>query len=207
MVRKAPACRRSRLDGCLRYCVWFWACLWVIALSAPLEARADPPVYAPPADVATEPALGALRTCPVGGLEPYEGEDDAASELRSLRDEQAEVCHALVDRQDAVVRRLWWIVAEQLAEHGKATISNERLAAVVEALAGSLKTELQGIDVEHPLPVSAEGSVEVTNPPDVAAVKAAVVDNSETFVSNVWGLAGLFVGLGALVWLFKLVRP
>jgi hypothetical protein len=61
----------------------------------------------------------------------------------------------------------------------------------------------QTADVE----IVAPGGVEVSNPPDLATVKAAVDQNSETFDSNAWAIAGLFVGLGALAWIWKLVRP
>ena len=53
----------------------------------------------------------------------------------------------------------------------------------------------------------AEGTVTVANPTDVTPVKAAVEDNSETFNSSAWAIAGLFVGFGLLVVIWKLVRP
>jgi len=61
--------------------------------------------------------------------------------------------------------------------------------------------------VDGTLVVEAPSGVEVSNPPDVAAVRQAVIDANETGNQNVWAIFGLVVGFGILAWFYKLVRP
>lgn len=51
------------------------------------------------------------------------------------------------------------------------------------------------------------GTVTVANPPNVAEVTAAVNSDTETFNASTWAIFGMVVGFGALVFVWKLVRP
>jgi len=225
--RKATAARSGRLDGCLRCCVWLGAVLWCIALSAPLEARADAEPFEVPLDRALEPALPEFTSCP--GLptvpeayEPFEPEspeelpddyDSSARQLTLLREEAAQICRAETERQEALLRRTWWVVSQLLGQQKEAHETNEYLGADLEASA-ERKGQLESVVEALNGPLTVEGSsgggvseVEVVNPPDVAGVETAVLTSAETGNQNMWGILGLVVGFGFLAGIYKLVRP
>lgn len=119
-------------------------------------------------------------------------------EVRGLRNDVREACSALDGR-----------LLQVLEAVGK---SNALAEAAEGKLLGILEAE-KGLGVEilgqaGPIQAEvAEGTVEVSNPTDVAGVEAAVVDNSETFNSTTWAIFGLVVGFGVLAVFWKLVRP
>lgn len=67
-----------------------------------------------------------------------------------------------------------------------------------------LPVALEGQPVEV---VTGAGGLEVANPTNLAGVEAAVHEGTDTANQNVWAIAGLFVGFGLLVVVWKLVRP
>lgn len=154
-------------------------------------AQADP--YAPPSGIASEPDLPAFGSCPAGGYGSYSGEDDAATELRALREELAAMCAALADRQDEVAHRLWWVVAEQLAAAEQRATGNALLVDVKTAL-NDVKTALDApvqvaVSGPDPLPVHDAAGAEYSE-----AVQAATEVNTDVSNSGTWILVGVLLG-------------
>jgi hypothetical protein len=178
MVTPCPPARGRLLLGCLLALCVCWA------FCSPLSslARAEGP-----------------SACPEGVLDASElGQPEY--EVRELRSDLRSVCAVLAGRLD------------QSLTQGKA------LEVALANLDADVRQLHEDVTVKGGLPVNVAGQlstfdvaapegVEVSNPPDVASVKAAVDQNSETFDSNAWGITGLLVGLGALAWIYKLVRP
>lgn len=201
---------RVRLPAllCAGFCSW--ACLWFLAL--PALAVADP--YSPPGIGSIEPSLPSTECSPAPASS--ESEDAVVVELRELRRELAADCTAMDGRLDALAHRSWWVVAELATL--RESLSGVATDASVSTLSGDLQTLHSDLTAEGGVPVLVEGQggsidvgvpagVEVTNPPDLEGVQAAVVDGSETNNQNLWAIAGLFVGFGLLAVLYKLVRP
>jgi hypothetical protein len=116
--------------------------------------------------------------CPAGGLDAYSGSDDAASEVRALRNELADSCKALR-----------YVLAALRDEASRGADAGEAILAA-------------------PLPVDPGGrGVEVTNPPDLEPVTQASLDARDTSHSDLWGLAGMLTGFGLLVAFYRLLRP
>jgi len=162
------------------------------------RALADPPpVYSPPAEIASEPpAPEGQPTCPVLELEPFEGEDMAAGEVRSLRGESAEGCAALSDRLDRLRERVWWAVLELASAAKQRALTNEKLDLVLEAMEEPTCPE------PCPVLIEAEGPIEVQ---DAASKQysdklvSAVDASGEATSGALWWLGGIvvafFVGL------------
>lgn len=147
-------------------------------------AQADP--YAPPSGIASEPDLPAFGSCPEGGYGSYSGSDDAAAELRALREEFSAMCAALADRQDEVAHRLWWVVAEQLAAAEQRTTGNGLLNDVKTALDAPVQVAVSGPD---PLPVHDAAGAEYSE-----AVQTATEVNTDVSNSGTWILVGVLLG-------------
>ena len=213
MVPKATAPRRRRLHGCLRCFAGLAIALWVIALSAPLEASADP--YTPPVVGSTEPDLPTTAAC-AAAPESSESEDPVVQELRQLRIAEAVSCARSAELAETIAHRQWWIVAELIkVREGQSSLATSAgLLNVDQALtqlhddltvAGGLGVSIAG--QANPLDVTAPAGVEVTNPTEVEGVQAAVVEGTETANQNLWAILGVLVGFGVLVWFFRMVRP
>lgn len=180
----------------------------------------EPAPYLAPADRATQPELPELAACPSAEVpviaeEEAEGEVEPVSpelrELGHLRLEQQQACRAQTDRLDQVIERLWWVTAQTLAlDHPDAGISevnewlaqaaerdhvrNEDLHSILYGLtdpgAPPLRASLEGVDAEHPLPVSGieggstEGTAELVSSIDAAGEASKLA---------LWFIAGLVV--------------
>lgn len=161
----------------------FWAAFFAAAVGI---ARADGPAYEPPAEIASEPpAPEGQPTCPDLELEPFEGEDVAAGEVRSLRGEAATSCAALTNRLDRLRERLWWVVAEALEAREQRSLTNEKLTALVEGAA-----EPQEVTVSEALPVADAALAESSS-----AVEASVDASGEAVKAGVYLVAGILAGL------------
>jgi hypothetical protein len=101
---------------------------------------------------------------------------------------------------------------------GADTAREDRIETAVGVAVEHLNAIEHAIEVEGGLPVkvvgqagdvtvAAPGGIEVTNPPDVASVRAAVDAGTETANQNMWALAGIFLGGVLLGWVFRMVRP
>jgi hypothetical protein len=196
----------------LGYFLWAAICWLLLGLGfAAARSLADEPgpEFVVPTDKATEPIGPPPSLCPVvPTFGPYEGEDESAGELQHLRVESVEGCKALADRLDESVEREWWIVSQLLGEQRdlhevnewlqqaaeRDEVRNEDLHVIAHALtdpeASPLRTSLDGVDAEHPLPVaglegeSVEGAAEL-----VASIDAA----GEATKLALWFIAGLVV--------------
>ncbi|MEX2105921.1 MAG: hypothetical protein WD810_03380 [Solirubrobacterales bacterium] len=182
MVRATAARGCGRVPGSLRCVVWLGAVLWCIALSAPLDARAEP------------------QTCPLGFLESAELEQPAW-EVRELRNDVRQACGAIADRLDEIVENTAGVVPQL------ATIDGDLVTLLEGQEAGNGDLKAARESLAGTVAVSAPAGVEVTNQPDTEMVRQAVVDNSETLNQNIWAVLGLVVGFGLLAAVYKLVRP
>lgn len=209
-MEQRPGLRPSVLIRGLLLSSVCW-CLLGLAFVA-VECLADPgPEFTVPVDKATEPVTPAPSECPAvpvfGG--PYEGEEEAAGELQLLRIESAESCKALTDRLDEVVEREWWVVSQLLGQQALAqedreysertelaeSEGNELLRELNnQFIPGPLKTELAGVDEEHPLFVtsSEEGSaIEGT-----AELVSSIDASGEAQKLALWFIVGVLVASG-----------
>ncbi len=189
-MEQRPAIRRRLL------LVGFLLSLGVYALVglAVFAGRAladEPPVYTPPAEIASEPpAPEGQPSCPDLELEAFEGEDAAAGEVRLLRGESAEACAAISARLDRIRERLWWMVAEALVAGGRAELSHELLEQIGESV-GEPTCPMPCpvlIDGDSPVEVQDSSSQEY-NDELVSAVDAS----GEASKAALWFIAGLLV--------------
>lgn len=171
-------------------------------------AQADP--YVPPSGIASEPDLPAFGSCPAGGYGSYSGSDDAATELRALREELATMCAALADRQDEAAHRLWWVVAEQLAAADQRTTGNGLLNDVKAALDSPVQVAVSGPD---PLPVEdtagaqySDAVAKAVDASGTASVKA-VDASGEAAKGGLWFLAGCLVACLVSYVIYRQVMP
>lgn len=215
MVRTQAASRRRLLPGWLRLFVCSWACLNLLALSAPLAASAEPEPYEPPAERLIEPELPELAPCPSATV-PVLAEEEAGEvtadirELGHLRIEQQETCKAQTDRLDQVIKRLWWLTVEQAESRHLAGRYAEEANELTQHVVDKLEAPLQVLNVGGeggPQPVKVEGGIEVTNPPDTEAQLAAVREGTETVNQNDWAFLGIAIGCIGLFMIWRLVRP
>ncbi len=141
-----------------------------------------------------------LAACPGSALEIEEEMPQPEREVRGLRNDLRDSCAALSDRLDQVSARLQSI---ETAEGNVLTALDQVHDDL--NLPGGLPTRFVGQDssFEAVLP----DGVEVTNPPDVGSVQAAVDAGTETSNQNAWAILGVALGFGVLVWLYKVVRP
>jgi hypothetical protein len=131
-------------------------------------------------------------------------------ELRELRREVVTSCEATADRLATTNERLWWVVSEvaflrqEMPAAADLVAVKEKLNDLATAVevAGGLRVEVAG--QAGPLDVS---SVEVSNQPDLAPVKAAVDTGTETANQNLWAALGLLCAVLLLAVLFKIWRP
>lgn len=217
MVRAQAASRRRLLPGWLRVFVCSWACLNLLALSAPLAASAEPETYEPPAERLSEPPLPGFAQCVEHveeGQEVPEGEVSesalAARQVTLLRGELELACQAESQRLDEVIKRLWWLTVEQAESRHLAGRYAEEANEVTQHVVDKLEAPLQVLNVGGeggPQPVKVEGGVEVTNPPDTEAQLSAVREGTETINQNDWAFLGIAIGSVALFVIWRLVRP
>ena len=183
MVSASPASRGWGLHGCLSALCFCWAVVFSCGLPSLASAEGPPP------------------PCPGPLLEIEEEMPQPEREVRGLRNDVREACSTLDAR-----------LVQLLEALGKGNVLAEVLEKQLAEIHADLTPEkgLRTTVVGQAAPLEAkvvEGSVSVANPTDVTGVQAAVEDNSETFNSNAWAIAGLFVGFGLLVVIWKLVRP
>jgi hypothetical protein len=144
--------RRGVFFACLFTC--FLGLAFVLARQA---VAAEPVTYAPPAEAPLEPAAPEGQpSCPAPELEPFEGEDVAAGEVRLLRGELAEACAALSARLDRLRERSFWSVAEAALDRGRDEAAQASLDQANERLA-----DLAESPCDKPCPVEVEGSAPV----------------------------------------------
>ena len=163
------------------------------------QAVADEPPYTPPAEIASEPpAPEGQPSCPDLELEPFEGEDAAAGEVRLLRGESAEACAAISDRLDRLRERTWWVVLEAVKAAQQREAANDRLEQLLEA------EEAPTCPAPCPVTIDGEDPIEVQN---AAAQQyndelvSAVDASGEASKIGLWFVAGLIVAglIGALI--------
>lgn len=178
--------------------VAFFVVCYLVAVGVLVaQAHADP--YTPPA-APTEPAAPEGQpTCPVLELEPFEGEDQAAGEVRLLRGEVAAVCAALSERLDRVRERGWWVVAEAVAAAAQRSIANERLTEIRD---GQCKEPCEVVlEPEAPLPVQDAAGQQYSD-----ELVSAVDASGEATKAGLWFIGGFlamaFIG-GCVFALFK----
>ena len=211
MVAPSQARRRSRIAGCLRCFAGLGLALWLLALPAPL-AKADP--YSPPGIGSTEP-IWSFADCRAEP-EASESEDAVVVELRELRRDLAATCVAVAQRVDEANHRLWWSVSETAALRDQASgfATDAQLLNVVQGLE-AIEQDLVPLEGAFPVEIAGQAKdlqviaptgVEVSNPPDVAAVQAAVLQGTETGNQNLWSLAGLAAGGVLLVVFWRIAR-
>ena len=223
MVPSSPLGRFRVVPGCLLCLCVCWACFSAL----PALASAEPgPEFTPPEAIASEPALPEFADCPEGVESPYEGSEDAAAEQLTLfRSEAAQSCRAEADRLSEVLKRLWWLTAESVVAAAKRQQSYEQLndnGFYTYSSFHKLEKVVEDLEQEKGLPVKVGslpelpsgsqpiGTVEVSNTPDAAAlegVQTAQEIGNQTGNQNLWSLAGLVVGFGFLMILWKLLRP
>jgi hypothetical protein len=168
-----------------------------------LVAKADPPpVYNPPAEIATEPsAPEGQPSCPVLELEPFEGEDAAAGETRLLRGEAASACAALSARLDRIRERLWWLVAEALDAKQQRVLTNTLLTEVRDRLASPVPVQVQDWTYEPPIDTQDASSAEGSD-----ALLEAVDASGNATKEALWFLCGLLVMLAGSA-LYRHLKP
>lgn len=148
-----------------------------------------------------------VSSCPGAGLEIPDEMAQPEREIRGLRNDLRALCQQLLSDDLPQLARLEGIesglqsVVE--ADHG--------LGDQVHALSEQLElpdgspVRIVGSEavVETRSSAPTEGAIEG----NFERVEQAVVTGTETSNSNLWGLAGLFVGFGTLFCLYKMVRP
>lgn len=179
--------------------VALWCCCCLALASGPVSALAEPgPIYEPPEETASEPpAPEGQPTCPDLELEPFEGEDAGAGEVRSLRGELDQVCAALSARLDRVRERTWWVVLESLDAAEQRATTNEKLTKLVE---GSGATVVE--PGEAPLPV--EDAALASSSADIVE---SVDASGEALKGAVWFLIGALVASLIAYFLYRQVLP
>lgn len=168
-------------------------CFVAVWFGAPIAEAAD---YEPPSVGVDEPALLGEPACPEPPVEVYEGEDEAANEVRQLRTAVSAICSALVARLDALGHRAWWLVAEAIAASEQRALGNEKLTAANEVLGTG-----GGLPVQLPA-----GPLEVSDS-ESPAVAAAVDASGEAVKEGLWFLVGVSVALFAAYGLYRQVMP
>jgi hypothetical protein len=225
MGRTEAASRRLLLPGWLRLSVCCWACLNLLALSAPLAA-AEP--YEPPEiEGVSAPALPEFAQCseaveePVGPPSEEAPEDPTAHQITLLRGELQQECRAQAQRLDEVIERQWYQLAEQLRTWH---FLHDDLGDLVSRIFDKLErfNELASNPAEGGLIVSpmnnrgetwqVGGTVEVSNQPeggegDGGLQLAAIHEATETINQNDWSFLGIAIGSVALFMIWRLVRP
>lgn len=175
--------------------------LFALSLGAS-PAAADPPVYVPSEAIATEPPVEGLLGCSEDPAAPEGEAEPVVAELRRLRIEAVATCEAVLQRLDLSRHRLWWIVAEALEAGSQRSLGNEKLTALVEALAVPREVTLAGVGAESPLPVrdalATAGSGDVTE---------AVNASGEASTSVAWYIAGLIVACFLGYVIYRQVMP
>lgn len=183
MVGATAPARGRVLPGCLSGLCFCWAVLCLGSLPALAHAEGPPP------------------PCPGPVLEIEEEMPQPEREVRGLRNDLREACATLDAR-----------LVQVLEATGKGNVVGEVLETQLGEIDADLTPEkgLPTMVVGQAGPIATtvgEGTVAVSNPTDVTGVQTAVESNSETFVSNVWAIAGLLVGFALLAVIYKLVRP
>ena len=183
-----------RWGPALLFAALLWGCIF-----ASVHAFADP--YTPPAGGATEPSLEGLGSCPTGPVEPYEGEDPAAIELRLLRAELAESCAALAARTDEVSHRLWWLTAEAAEAQGQRVLANTLASETRDRLAAPVDVNVE--DWTYELPLDTQDASSAENSADLVS---AVDASGNALKEALWFLSGLLVMLAGSA-LYRHIKP
>jgi hypothetical protein len=169
-------------------------CLFFLGLATgAVVAKADGPPYSPPLDLAVEPLSPENQAnCPSDELEPFEGEDAAAGEIRLLRAEAIQSCAAVTDRLDRLRERLWWTVAESLAASQQRHITNEKLTSLLDQdCSNPCSVYIEG--QAKPVEIEAGGSLPVDDGGSSEAIVSAVDASGEAGKVALWFIAGLLV--------------
>jgi hypothetical protein len=128
-------------------------------------------------------------------------------EVRGLRNDLRVSCEALYGRVGGVSAQLAEVVDADghLLEALQDVRGGEDDLVAALAPVGGLGVRLLGqVSPLETLPT--EGSQSESDD-SFASLEAAVVSNTETANSDMWGIAGFFVGIFALFGVYKLVRP
>lgn len=225
MVRTQAAPRRGFLPGWLRLFVCSWACLNLLALSAPLAASAEP--YEPPEiEGVSAPALPELAQCPEAVEEEVPAPEEESVELATahqltlLRGELQQECRAQSQRLEQVIERQWYQLAEQLKTwhflHDDLGESVAQIFGKVERLNELASNPAEGGLIVSPMNNRGEtwevgGTVEVSNLSESEGESglqlAAIHEGTETINQNDWAFLGIAIGCIGVFLVWRLVRP
>lgn len=135
-------------------------------------------------------------------------------EVRELRNDLASFCAVVKEGQESTDVAL----AESLSELKAVASHTSGLPALLTQLdldlvqlhqdataAGGVPVSIAGQSA--PVGVEAPEGFEVSNPPNVAAVQAAVKEGTETANQNVWAALGMIAGAIGIAFIWRLVRP